>query len=77
MNDEIEGLNSAEYGNRLLDDVNSLSVDPIAFLLGRGFVEAGFRAKDREINRRITIMRAYAREKICARIKEIRSKKEK
>ena len=68
MNDQIEGLNSAEFGNRLLDDVSSLSVDPIAFLLGRRFVEAGFRAKDREINRRITIMRAYAREKIRARI---------
>ena len=53
VEDQIDGMNIAEYANTLVDDINEQGFDPIAILAGAGFLELGIREKDRNVKKRV------------------------
>ena len=71
MEDQIEGMNIAEYVNHLVDDINEQSYDPLAIFLGSWFLDLGIRKKDRSILERVKKIRNYSITKVNERLKEL------
>ena len=59
--EKLEDQEVCLFMSQLIEDATKNSSDPAALLLGRRFVEAGIRAKDKSVNRRLKLFKEWGR----------------
>ena len=68
---KIEGINVSHFINDLNEEIITQTFDPMTIIFGPRFLESGIRKKDREISKKIKIMRKFAEETTKKRLKEV------
>ena len=69
--EKIDGLSISVFINKLSSDVFSLVGDAVYLLFGVRFIKAGLREKDKDILRRIKIIRSWGRKMVEEKIQKI------
>jgi hypothetical protein len=69
--EKIDGKILSMFLSQLTTDINKQSFSPIGLLFGVNFFNLGLREEDRDINRRIKLVREMAYLKIQNRLKEL------
>ena len=76
-NEKIDGLSIADFVNKLNFEMFSLVGDFFYILFGIKFVKWGFRHKDRDLLRKIKIVRGWGSKLVEEKMQEIQQKIEK
>ena len=74
--EKIEGKSIFEFIQTLIGDISSQTADPIYLLFGCQFLELGIRSKDRSINERLKIYKAWVKEVVNEKVEKVKKKVE-
>ena len=59
LNEKIEGVNVPDFVQKLMGDLALQNADPVYIILGLKFIKLGLREKDKDINRRLKLYKAW------------------
>ena len=59
LDEKIEGVHVSAFVQKLIGDLTLQNVDPAYIILGLNFVKLGLRKKDKDINRRLKLYKAW------------------